>query len=376
MCGDTACKNTVRGKQGDPGVSSYEYIAYASDSIGTGFSLIPSNSLKWINHLIRQSPATTLTAADFTGPWVKYLGDDGNPGIDGAYGGFTIPYKYRSNTSNSNPGAGNIRFNNTTASLVTEAYVSETDNDGTGAAAFLAILDSSTSTVKAYIKVYLQSDSASFSMYGVTGYVDNGAWVTLTLTYVNSYATTPFADQDQVLLSASITGNKGDTGAQGTTILYNNVTAVGSNGSGVANTLMTYTVPANTLTTNGSVVKSRMNAVNLNGNVLTGDGEYVSFVVKQGATSFALGYANIPLSYTDEAFYVDVLISRKSTTSVFLTATLTGNYGFNLAYFNTSNSWDWTLPFDIYIEATDVIVGGPQPAYIEANQLYVEKIIK
>ena len=66
------------GPRGEAGADSFCYVAYASDSTGAGFSLVPSSSLKYRAeiHVIEaiESPA----AGDFSDAiWVKYLGDDG-----------------------------------------------------------------------------------------------------------------------------------------------------------------------------------------------------------------------------------------------------------------------------------------------------------
>jgi len=372
MC-ETACRNTARGKQGDPGVASYLYVAYASDASGANFSLTPSDTLKFRQEIILHQPATTLTIADFPGAWIKYIGNDGAAGIDGAYGGFTIPYKYRSNTSNSNPGAGNIRFNNTDFTLITEAYVSEMDNDGTPAAAFLAVTTASTNPIKSYIKVYLQSSSAEFAMFAVTGRTDNGAWETLNLTYINSSATTPLADQDQVLFSISVAGDVGATGAQGVVDLYNNLTPVSSTGSGSAEVLMTYTLPANEITTNGSKVKIRIAIENRNGTPGDMEFAYVRLSNDSGANVIAL--ANIIYTYNAEVMIAEVEVNRINSVSALLTASgITANLPLISSY--STMTWDWTATTVIDLVALDVVSGPPLSEYVVALQLYVEKIIK
>ena len=65
------------GPRGLPGLNAYCYVAYASDSSGTGFSLTPSGSLKYRAEIHPTEPISELSAADFAGAWVKYLGDDG-----------------------------------------------------------------------------------------------------------------------------------------------------------------------------------------------------------------------------------------------------------------------------------------------------------
>ncbi|MDP2105982.1 MAG: hypothetical protein Q8J76_08300, partial [Desulfobulbaceae bacterium] len=65
---------------GDDGVSSFAYVAYAADAAGTGWSLIPTSLLKFRSEIHSTTPLTPV-AGDFAGAtWVKYLGDNGNNG--------------------------------------------------------------------------------------------------------------------------------------------------------------------------------------------------------------------------------------------------------------------------------------------------------
>lgn len=66
------------GADGADGVSSYTYVAYASDASGAGFSLTPSNALKFRAEIHTTTAIETPDAEDFAGAtWVKYIGDDG-----------------------------------------------------------------------------------------------------------------------------------------------------------------------------------------------------------------------------------------------------------------------------------------------------------
>lgn len=66
------------GQNGTDGVSNYTYVAYASDASGAGFSLTPSNALKFRAEIHTATAIETPDAEDFAGAtWVKYLGDDG-----------------------------------------------------------------------------------------------------------------------------------------------------------------------------------------------------------------------------------------------------------------------------------------------------------
>ena len=71
-------KNGTDGKAGADGVSSYTYVAYASDASGAGFSLTPSNALKFRAEIHTTTAIETPDAEDFAGAtWVKYIGDYG-----------------------------------------------------------------------------------------------------------------------------------------------------------------------------------------------------------------------------------------------------------------------------------------------------------
>ncbi len=94
--GDTSWINLVAlstltgpaGADGTDGTSMYTYVAYATDNSGTGFSLTPTDLLKYRAEIHVTSPLTPPTSTDFSGAtWVKYIGDDGE---DGGGGGGTV----------------------------------------------------------------------------------------------------------------------------------------------------------------------------------------------------------------------------------------------------------------------------------------------
>ena len=66
-----------RGPQGETGHETYLYVAYASKSDGTGFSLVAASGLKYRAEIQSDVPIDNPTLADFMGAkWMKYLGDD------------------------------------------------------------------------------------------------------------------------------------------------------------------------------------------------------------------------------------------------------------------------------------------------------------
>lgn len=75
------------GNSGTDGKSSYTYVAYASDSEGTGFSLTPSDSLKYRAEIHTQTPIESPDSDDFSeAVWVKYIGSDGTIGTSAGFG--------------------------------------------------------------------------------------------------------------------------------------------------------------------------------------------------------------------------------------------------------------------------------------------------
>ena len=66
-----------RGPTGATGHDSYLYVAYAENTDGRGFSLLPASSRKYRAEIQTDEPIDTPTLADFAGAtWQKYIGDD------------------------------------------------------------------------------------------------------------------------------------------------------------------------------------------------------------------------------------------------------------------------------------------------------------
>lgn len=76
----------IQGPTGAAGTSAYLYIAYATDNLGTGYSLTPDSTRPYIALIQSSLPILTLTSTNFAGLWQKYLGDDGTNGTDGTDG--------------------------------------------------------------------------------------------------------------------------------------------------------------------------------------------------------------------------------------------------------------------------------------------------
>lgn len=123
---------------------------------------------------------------------------------------------YSTDTNNTDPGSGKLKFNNATLSSITVLRISESDgyDPATNLAALLAVQDDSTSTVRTTVHMVKHSDPTSILIFQITSAItDNGGWDSFGITYVTHSGT--FANNDPVRLHFFRTGDKGDTGLTG-----------------------------------------------------------------------------------------------------------------------------------------------------------------
>ena len=66
---------------GESGRSSYTHIKYAEDNQGTNMNSQPSSTRPYIGINISESSTPSVIPGDYA-PWTKYLGEDGQPGIN------------------------------------------------------------------------------------------------------------------------------------------------------------------------------------------------------------------------------------------------------------------------------------------------------
>ena len=230
-CGCSDCANGTRGNPGDPGKSKYLYIGYASDNAGSDFSLVPNDNLEWIQFLVRDSSATTLTVADFTGTCVRFIGN---------YGGFSTDFVFTTSVIG-DPGTGQLGFGNANVIAATEINVSLTNASGMNVTAFLSQIGQPTSTIKSLVRVFRNDASTAF--YAVTNVVILGTYAVLTITTLGATNSSPFAAGDKVVLTYANTGDEGAPGSDGGRLVVNDHTAVSTPGTGSYDNLIGGVLP-------------------------------------------------------------------------------------------------------------------------------------
>ena len=133
-------------------------------------------------------------------------------GEDGAIPGYY--YKFDTGTSDADPGAGEIAFNNGTYASATVIFIDDADSNGVTVSTDILTWDDSTSTIRGNLMIYDINDRSTYARFNITGAsTDASGYVKLAVTHVASNNTFSAADELSVHFSRS--GNKGDTGSQG-----------------------------------------------------------------------------------------------------------------------------------------------------------------
>jgi len=138
-------------------------------------------------------------------------GANGATGATGAQGDRAgLKYTFDTSTSAGSPSAGYLKFNSSTLSAVTRISIRDTDFDGTNTSALLALIDDSTSTIKARVVIRSNSnaDTSHFNFL-VTSVTDEGNHHHINGTYVSGSA---FDNNEVVTFDFYATGDKGDQG--------------------------------------------------------------------------------------------------------------------------------------------------------------------
>jgi hypothetical protein len=135
-------------------------------------------------------------------------------GEDGAIPGYF--YKFATSTTDGDPGAGILRFDNGTYADVTEIYIDDVDANGGATQADTETWGSSTSTIKGFLHIVDINDRSTYARFKVTAAVtDASGYNKITVVHLASNNT--FSAADELSVHFTRTGLKGDTGATGST---------------------------------------------------------------------------------------------------------------------------------------------------------------
>ena len=142
-------------------------------------------------------------------------GRQGTQGLTGAFGGATFEYTFSTNTVDSDPGAGTLKFDNSNLSSATLLYIDDSEGGATPTdiQTYLRTIDDSTSGIKGHFKVSNVSNPDDFAMFAITGSITEA---TDTSSSCFLYLVVQLPLVTRMLYYFARTGDKGDTGSQGT----------------------------------------------------------------------------------------------------------------------------------------------------------------
>jgi hypothetical protein len=150
-------------------------------------------------------------------------------------------YKFDTGTSDTDPGAGEIAFNNGTYASATAIYIDDVDQNSVNTVTDVLTWDDSSSTIKGYLHIVDINDHATYARFSITGSsTDASGYNKLSVTHIASNNT--FSAADSLAVHFTRQGDKGttgDTGATGSTagtsglgMTWDNSTSDADNGAG------------------------------------------------------------------------------------------------------------------------------------------------
>jgi len=156
--------------------------------------------------------------------WISFSAS----GEDGAIPGYY--YKFDTGTSDADPGAGEIAFNNGTYASATEIYIDDADANGASTATDVQSWGGSTSTIKGFLHIVDINDSSTYARFKITAAVtDASGYNKITVAHLASNNT--FSAADELSVHYTRTGLKGDTGSTGATGSTGSTGSTGASGT-------------------------------------------------------------------------------------------------------------------------------------------------
>ncbi len=143
--------NGDQGDEGEPG-------AAATIAVGTVTTGAPGSAAAVVN-----SGTSGAAVLDFTIP-------RGATGERGAV--VAMRYTFSSTTTDSDPGAGTLRFNSSTISSATQAFFDNNEAGGVDVTAWLDSFDDSTNTIKGFLEYVVEADPTIRALFSVSGSVE------------------------------------------------------------------------------------------------------------------------------------------------------------------------------------------------------------
>ncbi|NDD82966.1 hypothetical protein EBZ38_01605 [bacterium] len=145
-------------------------------------------------------------------------GLQGLKGNQGDFGGASFYYRFLTKTDSVDPGAGNINVNSTNLSTATFLSMDDLDRNNIDISEFIKTIDDSTSSIKGLIRITEENNLTNFLIYNITGtQIDNATHFDIPISFVTG-RTTPFSNNQNIIISFLANGDRGTQGVQGIAI--------------------------------------------------------------------------------------------------------------------------------------------------------------
>lgn len=219
----------------DIGSAFVDAGAYSAIETYSKYSLVVDQGSSWVyindTDSAGNPPPTLPTLVNIYWQLVAMAGSPGGP--------VTIPYTFSTTTTDSDPGNGKLRLDSATQNAATVIRADLLDNLGSTWTGVLDLFDASTSTVKGQLRIQHAYDETKWLEFSLTARAAPSGYRNFTVTCTGYTSSSPFANNDPVLLEFIRTGDKGDvaTIAAGTTTTLAegaSATAVNSGSSSAA----------------------------------------------------------------------------------------------------------------------------------------------
>ena len=176
-----------------------------------------------VSHLASNN---TFSAADELSVTFVRNGDTGNTGSQGPQGdtgGSGLAMTWSSSTSDADPGAGKLAFNNGTVSSVSILYVDDADDAGSDISGFVQSWDDVSNTVaRGIIQITKEGTPTTYANFKVTGAVtDASGYSKVAVTHIVSSGTFSNTDGIEVNFNYSGADGSGNVSTDGTQTLTN-----------------------------------------------------------------------------------------------------------------------------------------------------------
>jgi hypothetical protein len=122
-------------------------------------------------------------------------------------------YTFSTTTTDSDPGNGFMRFDQATQSTTTVVRADLLDSFSTDRTDAIDALDASTNAVRGLMQIVHRDDASKWILFGVTSVASPSGYRNISVSYIDSSAASPFANNDPVVLHFSRAGDGASSGS-------------------------------------------------------------------------------------------------------------------------------------------------------------------